>query len=214
MTPLSGRYVLPLLLLMGVALVPIAWHANGRTRFDDCARPELLRDPDVFGSDPFTHPDRSPKWWSEGTLSVETTDSADPILLSYAMLRSPYPTSLTLRPHSYLIEHFEPERTWQVRVADGDAHVPVHFALDRTAPGRLIAGYLFVYRGAVVAHPFWTRLRWALHDLVNGMPRFTLIVVSGPGSTQVAELEQGIARWLVGAWHRYQSICSAEPDGA
>lgn len=214
MTPLSGRYAAPVLLMLGLAFAPIAQHSVRGGQIEDCARPELLRDPATFGdaSGETRHTGRiRPKPWNEGALRLA---GARPIVLDWALLRSQRPVSLYLHLHSYAFSGTRPEEVSTDWLEVDSEHLPIHLAYESWPSQRRFAVYLLVYRSEAVANPLSALLRSAVRDMIEGTPPMSILMISGTVSEADVDRALESARsWLIEAFHRHQAVCSTPVEG-
>lgn len=209
-TTFSRRYALPLLALLLVALVPIAFHALVQPRADECAHPRALLDTDAIeGSGPARPVDKMEPGriaWIRGRVPLHTRRKVPP--LDFAVARTYETEPLYVRPTSFLSEGFEPGRPRVEWVeVDGD-RLPLHWA-DVTATGGVgFSAYLLVYDGRPVTRLFLEQLRTAPSRLLHGATPVTLFAISGVTPENAPEIGQEPARrWLVAAWRHYRESC-------
>lgn len=210
MTPLSPRYALGMLILSGVALIPVTVNTYVGYRSDDCAHPDVL----------LGRPESLHGWrqrvvervfeafaWREGSVAGGPGE-AD---LHYSILRSYDPKKLYYRPDYGMIENVRPVgRELEWLEADREwlpVHVPTY---PQRGARRHVGAYLLVYAGELVARPILNQLLSSPRQMFVGNQPMTLYFVwaQAPRGAHPAT-EERLREWLVEAWRRHQLICSS-----
>ena len=209
MTTLSTRYAVPLLVLLALALAPVAHHALVDRTLDDCADPAALLDTTAIEGSTPSHQHDTGRWsliqWTQG--DVDTRGLKIPAM-RYHVVRSFEPARLALGPTETLVTpiNFSPARLRWVE-ADGE-RLPVHSVYVHSWSGSRVATYLFAYGDRAVENPFGAGLGNAISQLWSGTQPLTLFVIDGAASPKrVVLAEQRQVDWLVAAWQRYREVC-------
>ena len=208
MSAVSTRYATALLVLVVLAVSPLALRTVRPTVDDDCGNPEQIAD---LGAIPGTrevevHPRREERGfqvWTQGSIAFKRGDG---YRLKAAALRSFEPIELYTRPPSFLMRHFEAEKR-EVEVVDVDgAPVTIHTVYNGSTR---FASWAFVYDGRSVQNPVWEQVRTALPQVWNGTRPLTLLVVAGEVDPTRREAgRQRAVRWLTDAWRHHRRVCS------
>jgi hypothetical protein len=214
MIPVSRRYAPWIVGMLLVTALPVGFHALGGRGPDDCANPEALLA--TFLIDPERiRPDRwLERWelhsdavsqWSEARIELEDAGS-----LEMHLIRSFDPRSVYVRPIANLHGPLEPELQRTEWIERDGARLPIQWVYDYTGIDTRVVGYLFLYEGRPVNHPFGAHVRSALAQLVAGPRPLTLLLAAGTAPPKRLRVTEERAReWLVQAWNWYHAICAA-----
>jgi hypothetical protein len=208
----APRPLLPLLALLLVALVPVAYHAYGDANHDDCADPAgLLASYQIPGTQ-----DDNERWdkhvngwiqWTEGNLQVGRR-STDPLI--FRIVRSFHGRRVYLSPTGFIPGKLEPDDN-VVEWLDVDGErVPIHVGsvFEHSRQAMMLVAYMFAYGNEPVAHPFRAQLASAIPEIFEGSRPVTLFIVSGFAPRERLKATEATAReWLAGAWRLYRSSC-------
>lgn len=216
MIALSARHARWLVLLLGMALLPILLEALQPRRYDDCRHPDMLTltlaipgskptrsavgrapaQPDGEG----THGDLT--LWTQG--EIENPEGGRNAL-RFWMIRSFDPS---LSPRGVLSDAFDPE-SHEVRAVETKMGVlPVHVAIDRTkSPSRVVA-WAWAYDGQPTAELFPALLRAAPRRLLRGSVPVTLFLVDGAAhDPDTGAVDAAATQWISEAWSHMARYC-------
>jgi hypothetical protein len=214
MTPLPIRYHLLLLILLLLALVPVAIHFAGRFQFDDCAEPSALFDTfRIAGSQPGEETrntgGRRVIQSSGGTVPVNVPRISP---LQFRIVRSFDPRKLHYWPIPLLDEIHYSSRVKLRWLEIGGEKLPVRIYHDHTMTSVRFLEYMYVYESRPRRHPFWAGLASAFLHPLDGARPLTLFMVSGTAPADLLEVaEQSADEWLISAWRYYKMVCSERP---
>ena len=212
MTPVSPRYLPPLLVLLVLAAIPVTIHGVGVLRFDDCRDPEAFQATERI---PGSQPDpNAPAWilkglvqWSVGAVRAGPGGGQD---LRYRIVRSYDASDLYTYPLKFLGPSFslDPDRTeFAWREAQGE-RLPVYVATLHGRDRVQLAIYMFVAGSGPVASPLRMEIEFALPQLLSGSRPSTLLIVSGIVPRQQRhEVEEAAVDWLASALSYYREAC-------
>jgi hypothetical protein len=213
---LSARYARWLVLLLGVALLPILLEELRPRRYDDCRNPDMLTlTLAIPGSKP-TRPvlRRTPAQpdgeaadgdftlWTQG--EIENPEDARNAL-RFWMIRSFDPS---ISPRGVLHGEFDPE-SHEVRAVETKMGVlPVHVAIDQTkSPSRVVA-WAWAYEGLPTAELFPALLRAAPRRLLRGSVPVTLFLVDGAArGPDTGAVDAAATQWISEAWSHVARYC-------
>lgn len=215
MTRLSKRYALGCAILLALAFALLSWDSRHARIQDDCANPDLLRQPDRFDSlvafeEDGERQSEAIPLWTRGFIKLERDPSPR---FEVVVMRSREPIRLYLQPDGLNPMPSEPDKGSFEWVESGSDKFPIHFLYTQsknTATWRTaFTAYMFVYDNRPTAHPFMAQLASAVPDLMKGRRPLTLLMVKGAISTNYLEEAEELARtWLIDSWKRYQEVCS------
>ena len=137
MTSIATRPLLPLLALLLVTLIPVAYHGYGNANHDACADPAgLLAVYEIPGSyDERERWDRHANGWIQWTEGKIDAGRREVEPLSFRIVRSYRGRRIYLRPTSFLPEKLEPDTTLREQnlvvvsaICEPPAHTHTHTA--------------------------------------------------------------------------------------
>ena len=204
--------VVPLVLL-GVALVPVAVHSHRGVDADDCGNPQGLRETTrIEGSRPGEEQPRRRSshqiQWSTGRVA-SGAPGVEP--LEFHLLRSFDPRRIYVHPHVVIDPRFEPDEFRLEWLDAGNERIPIQM-LEAPDPSRgrvRRAALLYVYGGRPVEDPFWAQLRSALPQVLEGTRPLTLFLVTGGAPPdRIEAVERRAREWLASAWRFYARTCA------
>ena len=212
MTPLSTRYLGPLLALLLPAFFAVWIYSCGGFRSDDCADSSALLETGWFeGLKRTNEPDGKPRPWLLQDIggSIATGDSRISalrfqILRSFELERL-YERPVGLLPRGYEFVSSQPTLEW---IGSQGEELPIHKVFDE-APGLTRLGaYMFLYDSKPVANPSLALLSATLRSVASGRRPLTLVTVSVRFSSSRREAaEELVEEWLISAWEYYRSVC-------
>ncbi|MCZ6465181.1 MAG: hypothetical protein O7A09_12665 [Proteobacteria bacterium] len=207
MTATSRRFGIPLAILLGLAVVPIAVARMAPNRVDDCADPVLLMDVSRVSENTVVEreprADRANKSVS-GRIQPEHRRQAP---LEFVMIRAYglprrflHPSAPgQLEPDQHDVEWLE---------VDGEL-LPVHLVQQKVERGTSFAVYVFAYENRPVVGPFASRMASAASELIFGSRPISLIAVSGStGRLYKRETERRAKEWIAAAWRHHRAACA------
>jgi hypothetical protein len=205
---LSTRFAIPLLVIYGLAAVPVALHSFAEPRRDDCERPGALPrwESDAGERGRWLRERYGAFQWSEGSFE------AGQALFSHVYLRSYDVVQLLNRPENSIVQVIPDHRTLEWIETERGA-VPIHRAIyesrsDRTT--RTLAGYLLIFEGEPLARATFAQLLSAPRQLLLGRSPMTLLLIHGRAPReQYAEAEVELRVRLLEALQQYRDACSA-----
>jgi len=210
---LSKRFASALIILLGLALVPLFLLPLRADLVEPCASPDaLLATSQIRESVPSGQREGTTAFqWSEGTV-------ANPLHADYPLqfqiIRSYEGRRLYERPVSVTPIKIQPESHVIEQVETARGSIPVHFVVDGTTRPIGMAGYLVVDGLEPVRSPVLRQLWRGLPRLLTGRPPITLMIVSGSVSPRNQPvLEERMQSWLVDAWEYFDRVCRVPAAG-
>jgi hypothetical protein len=202
-----------LLVLLSIALVPVAVHSYRGVLSDDCQEPNGLHEVSrIEGSRPGEDL-RSPRmpYRIQSSAGLVDSEASEIAPLEFHVVRSFDPRRIYVHPHALLGRRFEPDASQIEWLADGHERIPVR-RLEASDPLRGLlrrAFLLYVYDGRPVEDPFLAQLRGALPQVLEGTRPLTLFLVAGDATPdQIDEVETRARQWLSAAWRFYERTCA------
>ena len=207
MTAISTRFVIPMLVLLTLALVPVARAVLAPNRVDDCADKNILLEADRIDPNSTVEEVRTGSrrsYLATGRIQPTHRRQAP---LEYTITRAHGLPRRFLHPSRPI--SLEPDRHELVWLeVDGD-RLPVHMAYQTIDRGTHFAAYFFAYENTPVTGAFWTRARMALSDMVHGTKPLTLVSVTGSaGQLYLERTEERAREWLAAAWKHHRAACA------
>jgi len=210
MIPLSGRYLVPVVALLALALVPVAArHAGGRLD-DSCAVPAGLYEVSEIPNSQFERQHPAPgRWvsrviqWSQGSLETKLPAGASP--LKFDVIRSYSSLDLYAWSRNVLTPDYYVTPVDITSVDAGGEVLPV--MIHRNADEGF-AAMLFLDAGRPTANPIASSLRRALRNPLAPATTSTIFSVRTPNPLGDARFrEEDATRWLRDAWLFYRATC-------
>jgi hypothetical protein len=201
-----------LLVLLGIALVPVAVHSYRGVQADECQDAAALHDVSrIEGSRPGEdrRSRRKPHRIQSSTGHVDSGVSGI-APLEFHVVRSFDPRRIYVHPHAMLERRFEPDDSQIEWLVDGGERIPVR-RLEASDPlrGSLRRAFLlYVYDGRPVEDPFLAQLRGAVPQVLGGTRPLTLFLIAGDATPdQIGRVEDRARQWLSSAWRFYERTC-------
>jgi hypothetical protein len=214
MTALPIRYHFLLLILLLLAVVPVAIHGGGRFRFDDCAEPSALFDTSRIAGSQAGEEIRD----TGGRRVIQSSGGTVPVNvrsippLQFRIVRSFDPWKLYHRPIPLIDEVHYSSRVKLRWIDIGGEKLPVRIHHDRTRTYVRFLEYMYVYESRPRRHPFWAGIASAFLHPLEGTRPLTLFMVSGRAPADLLEVaEQSADEWLIAAWRYYKMVCWDRP---
>jgi hypothetical protein len=206
----STRFAAPLLVLLSVALVPVAIYSTVTPSVDDCSQPQgLLRVSEISRSSrlmdkmpgrPSLIDDRDFVQRIQGYVGSNDASAFEFIIMRVYGLPTPF-----ARPTMFLRRRFEAnlQRFEQLQV--GSDQLPMHVDIQ----GDRFAAYFFIYDARPVKSPLVARLSGALQELVKGRRPLTSVLIVGKiRGRRPGYLPDEARDWLAAAWGHYRRVCA------
>jgi len=207
----STRFAAPLLVLLVIALVPVAIYSTVTPSVDGCSQPEgLLRVSEISSSSRLMDNMPGRPWLIKDRDFIQriqgyTGGDNDASEFEFIIMRVyGLPTSF-VRPTTFLPGRFEAnlQRSDQLQV--GSDQLPVYVDIQ----GNRFAAYFFIYDARPVKSPLVARLSGALQELVKGRRPLTSILIAGEIRGRMSsDLPEEARDWLAAAWSHYQRVCA------
>ncbi|MBW2419906.1 MAG: hypothetical protein JRH19_15285 [Deltaproteobacteria bacterium] len=211
MTPISGRYLVPLVALLVLALIPVATRHVGGNRGDACASPAALYEVSDIPKSQFQrpHPDAGvnvPSWiqWTQGRMRPSSVPG---VTLRFDLIRAYSALDLHIWAHNTLTPDFYVEPADLVPVDAGGDTLPV---LIRRNRGVGFGAMLFIDAGRPTANPVAASLQRALRHPLGPLLPSTIFFIRTPALLGMDEATEDEAlRWIRNAWLFYQANCAS-----
>ncbi|MEN8161249.1 MAG: hypothetical protein ABFS41_14350 [Myxococcota bacterium] len=215
MIALSNRYSSALLIVLGLALLPVLGEAVRTRSHDDCRHPDMLtltlaipgstpqRRSERLDAEKNTNRREGVLQWTQGNVA----NPADPDApLRFWIVRSFDPGRAS--PRWVLEGAFDPESNELRRVDTEAGPLPVHVAIDRTRQPTRVIAWAWVYGGAPTERVFPALVRNAPARLLRGATPLTLLMVDGHTHGGGAGAVGDVAtEWLANAWTHMARHC-------
>ncbi len=219
MIPVSRRYSIVLLLLAGIAAVPVTLHASGVLRTDDCAAPDALSRLENLPGTRAGTLDAPPPPLRIQHLPFEVEPEKDFDrrfgLLAAAILRSFDPARIYSSPVRFVDPNFEADERHDSALAVDGVRIPVRWLLDHTKQPPRYAAFFYAYDGRPVRRPSWAMLRAVPERLLTGQLPLTLVMISGPvPSGELDSVRTPTEAWLEAAWRHFAGACLPSPESS
>jgi exosortase len=206
----SNRFSVALAILCALAFLPVAVHANGRLRSDDCANSAALVPVEGI-VDPvraaFMEAQFAAVQWREGILPA----SEDAPELRYAVIRSYEPRLLYYRGTRRLWQEVAPGGDSLEWLDSDDGRLPIvrsRLQGDRSELSRTVIASLLVYEGEPVEQGWRAQLRSAPRQVLMGSRPMTMFTVRGDVGADKREAAEKRAReFLLDSWRTYRAVC-------
>jgi hypothetical protein len=210
LTALSGRYALPLSLLLALALAAATTQRMRPQRVDPCVQPEALRATSLIPGLPAPE---SALERPDGFLQRIEGTLENPLppyeAMTFTIVRSFEARHLYLHPTSFVARELEPEHKGLERVETDAGPIHVHYIEDDTASSGFVVAYSFVYALTPVKRPFLAQLRDSISRPLTGpRPPLTLFLVSGEGPRRdTAAVRSRARQWVIDAYEHFAAVC-------
>jgi hypothetical protein len=205
MTPLSSRYLVPLLVMLLVAAVPVTAHYVVGMSTEDCRDPAALKRLAINGADGVQ------EWSSHLSYAVSQFTRGEFHGARFVWVRSSVPQPFYGEHPLYTPGRFTDGPSQLERVQVDGVEVPIRVWQHRVLSNMEITAILTIYDGRPVEDVFEPSLNNAVETMFNG-PRpvnFIGITSTGPGLL-AAHTQQSLVDWLAGIWTHYQRSCGSK----
>jgi len=207
----STRFAAPMLLLLLIALVPVAIYSTVTPSVDDCSQPErLLRVSEISSSSRLMDDMPGRPWLIKDRDFIQRIQGYaggddDASVFEFIIMRVYGLPATFVRPTMYLQRRFEAnlQRSDQLQV--GSDRLPVHVDIQ----GNRFAAYFFIYDARPAKSPLLARLSGALQELVRGRRPLTSVLIAGEIPERMSQdLPEKARDWLAAAWGHHQRVCT------
>jgi hypothetical protein len=214
MTPLSRRFIRPLLLVMIPVSVPVLVHSYGDSKAEDCSNVDALFPAAGLSGGAGTERNSS-MWyqfravkWAEGAFA----ETDPPLQLEFVIIRSYDPKRLYHRPETYFRQQTSNSQLMK-SITRNTGSMPIHVVRYEQPELAQVVAYLLVYNSKAVANPYLAQVAAFPSQLITGAKPMTSFLILGSAPRTAAQtLEDRAAAWLADAWERYESACLAGAD--
>jgi hypothetical protein len=207
----STRFAVPMLVLLLIALIPVAIYSTVTPSVDDCSQPEALLRVSEISSSTRLMDDMPGHLWLikdrdfiqriQGYAGGDNDASAfEFIIMRVYGLPTPF-----VHPTTFLRQRLEAnlQRSEQLQV--GSDQLPIHIDIQ----GDRFAAYFFIYDARPVKSPLVARLSGALQELVRGRRPLTSVLIVGEiRGRRPGYLPDEARDWLAAAWGHYRRVCA------
>lgn len=209
MIAVSGRYALPLLASLLLALAPVALNSWGSRARDDCADPAaLLSPPEIPRVEEWLERDKTREHYFQWTEGAQEHAPGRPRIKVHTV-RAYATAALLLQPQIFVgAQNERYDRRLEWIDADGES-LPIRMRRAESPKRVDVVAYLYVYGGRPQAHPLRAVLASAPRRMLSGPRPITLYWVEGTAAPERADrLDRQVQRWLARAWQQYAEVCS------
>jgi hypothetical protein len=208
----SSRHALHVLVLAGLAALPIGWHALASPTADGCRDAESLLASERIGEGSVTERWPPPPGPPDvrrigGAIAPPTPDVFSMrFRVSRGFMPSLYYGSLEVHAIDPTFGHDNAGELIRIE-ADG-VDLPVHWLEDSFSSNFRVRAHFYVFDGRPVAYVFPAGMAVAARQLFYGTLPVTLFAFRAEGGVLAIDAMRSAARdWLRAAWLRHQEVC-------
>lgn len=202
MTPLSSRYVVVLCVMMLASAVPVAAHYVVGMSNEDCENPFELKNLTINGATGVG------EWPKHYNYAVDQYTRGEVRGARFVWVRSTVPQPFYSERPFYTPGRDSHEPSQLIRVRVDGVELPIRIWKQQDLSQTDITASLMIYRGQPVETVLAPSLKNAMETMFNGPRPVNFIGISGAShSSQTAQTQEQLVKWLAGAWTFYLRTC-------
>ncbi|MFP8879695.1 MAG: hypothetical protein VCE43_09715 [Myxococcota bacterium] len=205
MTPFSSRYLVPLLVMLLVAAVPVTAHYVVGMPNEDCENPAALKRLLINGAN------KAGEWSNRYSYAVSQFTRGEVQGARFLWVRSSVPQPFYgERPFDTPGRYTDgPSQLERVQV-DG-VEVPIRVWQQQVLGHTEVTAIMMIYDGRPVEGVFEPSLNNAVETMFNGPLPVNFVGITGMGPSSVAAASrQRLVDWLAGSWTHYRRSCGPQ----
>ena len=205
MTPFSSRYLVPLLVMLLVAAVPVTAHYVVGMPNEDCENPAALKSLLINGAN------KAGEWSNRYSYAVSQFTRGEVQGARFLWVRSSVPQPFYgERPFDTPGRYTDgPSQLERVQV-DG-VEVPIRVWQQQVLGHTEVTAIMMIYDGRPVEGVFEPSLNNAVETMFNGPLPVNFVGITGMGPSSVAAASrQRLVNWLAGTWTHYRRSCGPQ----
>lgn len=205
MTPFSSRYLVPLLVMLLVAAVPVTAHYVVGMPNEDCENPAALKRLLINGAN------KAGEWSNRYSYAVSQFTRGEVQGARFLWVRSSVPQPFYgERPFDTPGRYTDgPSQLERVQV-DG-VEVPIRVWQQQVLGHTEVTAIMMIYDGRPVEGVFEPSLNNAVETMFNGPLPVNFVGITGMGPSSVAAASrQRLVNWLAGSWTHYRRSCGPQ----